>query len=75
MVKSQAQATDLIDPSGGWNNENGSLSLMLSGDELSFSYSSVFGPAVHICDGAGVAYRAGETNFSIPTKEVWSLFW
>jgi len=44
-----------VDPSGGWKNLRGVLSLMLSGDALSFSYSSVFGITAHICDGAGVA--------------------
>jgi hypothetical protein len=28
---------------------------MLHGDGLSFSYSAVFGPTAHLCDGAGVA--------------------
>ncbi len=49
-----------IDPSGSWKNAQGSLSLMLTGDALSFSYSSVFGPAAHICDGAGVAGLVGD---------------
>lgn len=44
-----------IDPSGGWRSRLGVLSLMLCGDTLSFSYSSVFHSAAHICDSAGVA--------------------
>ena len=55
----EAQMDNAIDPSGGWKNANGSLSLMLTGDALSFSHSSVFGVAVHICDGAGVAGLVG----------------
>jgi hypothetical protein len=43
------------DPSGGWASQIGVLSLMLHGDGLSFSYSAVFGPRAHLCDGAGVA--------------------
>ncbi len=52
-----ASAQDMrrIDPSGTWKNNQGSLSLMLAGDALSFTYSSVFGMTAHICDGAGVA--------------------
>lgn len=44
-----------VDPSGAWNSQIGSLSLMLTGNALSFSYSSVFGPYAHICDGIGIA--------------------
>ncbi|MDM8522242.1 hypothetical protein QUF80_02630 [Desulfococcaceae bacterium HSG8] len=47
--------TSQTDPSGGWDSQIGSLSLMLAGDALSFSYSAVFGPSAHTCDGAGVA--------------------
>lgn len=54
-----ARLDNAIDPSGSWHNAQGSLSLMLTGDALSFSYSSVFGPAAHICDGAGVAGLVG----------------
>lgn len=54
-----ARLDNAIDPSGSWRNPQGSLSLMLTGDALSFSYSSVFGPAAHICDGAGVAGLMG----------------
>lgn len=43
------------DCSGGWQSHIGVLSLMQYGDGLSFSYSAVFGPTAHICDGAGVA--------------------
>lgn len=56
-----------IDPSGGWNSQIGSLSLMLAGDALSFSYSAVFGPTAHICDGAGVASLV--TNYQQVTYE------
>lgn len=55
-----ARLDNAIDPSGSWQNAQGSLSLMLTGDALSFSYSSVFGPAAHICDGAGVAGLVGQ---------------
>ncbi|EIC20778.1 hypothetical protein Thi970DRAFT_04434 [Thiorhodovibrio frisius] len=54
-----ARLDNAIDPSGSWRNAQGSLALMLTGDALSFSYSSVFGPAAHICDGAGVAGLVG----------------
>ncbi len=50
-----AQDSGTIDPSGGWKSRDGELSLMLTGDALSFSYFSVFGATAHICDGAGVA--------------------
>lgn len=49
-----AQMDNAIDPSGTWTNGRGTISLMLTGDALSFSWTSVFGNA-HICDGAGVA--------------------
>lgn len=49
-----AQMDNAIDPSGTWSNGRGTISLMLTGDALSFSWTSVFGNA-HICDGAGVA--------------------
>lgn len=52
-----------IDPSGGWRSGLGVLSLMLCGDALSFSYSSVFHSAVHICDGAGVAGLVAENEY------------
>ena len=51
------QKREAIDPSGGWRSMHGVLSLMLAGDVLSFSYSSVFGSTAHLCDGAGVAAR------------------
>ena len=50
-----AQEIHTIDPSGVWKSADGDLTLMLTGDALSFTYSSVFGPSAHICDGAGVA--------------------
>jgi hypothetical protein len=59
MHCADAQMDNTIDPTGGWRNNHGSLSLMPAGDALSFSYSAVFGPAVHICDGAGVAGLVG----------------
>lgn len=43
------------DPSGRWSSETGELTLALAGDALSFTYTAVFGPSAHICDGAGVA--------------------
>lgn len=52
---SHAQEFNPIDPSGTWTNEQGTLSLLLTGDALSFSYSSVFGATAHLCSGAGVA--------------------
>ncbi len=56
-VFTEASAGEFLygDPSGDWNSQIGALSLMLSGNALSFSYSSVFGPYAHICDGMGVA--------------------
>jgi hypothetical protein len=52
---SYAQESESIDPSGVWSNQESTLSLLLTGDALSFSYASVFGDPVHICSGAGVA--------------------
>ncbi len=52
---SPASEPVIIDPSGEWYSQIGTLSLMLTGDALSFSYSAVFGPSAHTCDGAGVA--------------------
>lgn len=49
------QDAGTIDPSGVWSNPEGSLSLMLAGDALSFSYAAVFGTNAHLCSGAGVA--------------------
>lgn len=67
MIASTAKAskteTIYIDPSGQWASPSGSLSLMLTEDALSFSYSAVFGPSAHTCDGAGVA--ALDTNYKI----------
>ncbi|MEZ4528663.1 MAG: hypothetical protein R2941_22345 [Desulfobacterales bacterium] len=55
-----------IDPSGQWYSLQGVLSLMLTGDALSFSYSAVFGATAHICDGAGVAglVKNGEYQYA-----------
>lgn len=50
-----AQEVKTIDPSGQWQGQHGVVSLMLTGDALSFCYSAVFGAAAHLCDGAGVA--------------------
>lgn len=58
----QAQARS-PDPSGVWESEIGSLSLMLAGDKLAFSYASVFGPAAHICEGTGIARRTADDSF------------
>ncbi len=44
-----------FDPTGAWQSEQGSLTLMRAGDTLSFSYTAVFGPTAHMCDGIGVA--------------------
>jgi hypothetical protein len=51
----QAQEVKTIDPSGQWQGQHGVLSLMLTGDALSFCYSAVFGATGHLCDGVGVA--------------------
>ncbi|MFZ1728952.1 MAG: hypothetical protein WBQ23_04860 [Bacteroidota bacterium] len=58
-----SQDTDTIDPSGVWSNHEGTLSLLLTGDALSFSYSSVFGEDAHICSGAGVAGLEGQNVY------------
>jgi len=61
------------DPSGGWASEIGELSVLRGGNTLAFSYSAVFGPTAHTCDGAGVArlvtegrwdYVAGDCTIS-----------
>lgn len=51
------------DPSGVWESEQGSLSLMLAGEDLAFSYTAVFGAAAHICEGAGVAKLAADGSY------------
>ena len=51
----EPQGVRTIDPSGQWKGMHGVLSLMLTGDALSFSYSAVFGATAHLCDGVGVA--------------------
>jgi hypothetical protein len=51
------------DPSGVWESDGGSLSLLLAGDDLAFSYTAVFGPAAHICEGMGLARRAPDGSF------------
>jgi len=50
-----SQEVRTVDPSGQWKGQHGVLSLMLTGDALSFSYSAVFGATAHLCDGVGVA--------------------
>lgn len=55
VLTARAQNVEGIDPSGVWTNAEGSLSLMLTGDALSFSFAAVFGANAHICSGAGVA--------------------
>jgi hypothetical protein len=62
-VHSQEMRT--IDPSGQWQGLHGVVSLMLTGDALSFCYSAVFGATAHLCDGAGVAglVADGEYHF------------
>lgn len=51
----EPQGVRTVDPSGQWKGMHGVLSLMLTGDALSFSYSAVFGATAHLCDGVGVA--------------------
>ncbi len=52
-----------LDPSGSWTGGVGELSLMHYADGLSFSYSAVFGPTAHICEGAGVAGLVGTDRY------------
>ena len=52
---SHSQEFKTMDPSGQWQGQHGVLSLMLTGDALSFCYSAVFGATADLCDGAGVA--------------------
>jgi len=56
LVATPALASD---PTGTWHSEIGDLSLTRAGDDLSFTYTAVFGPTAHICEGAGVARFAG----------------
>jgi hypothetical protein len=51
------------DPSGIWESSQGTLSLMLAGDDLAFSYTAVFGATAHICEGAGLAKRSADGRF------------
>ncbi len=51
----RSQEFKTMDPSGQWQGLHGVLSLMLTGDALSFCYSAVFGATAHLCDGVGVA--------------------
>jgi hypothetical protein len=54
-----------VDPSGQWQGLHGVVSLMLTGDALTFSYSAVFGVTAHLCDGVGVAglVKDGEYHY------------
>jgi hypothetical protein len=52
-----------LDPSGSWESDIGELSLMHYANGLSFSYLAVFGPAAHICEGAGVAGLVGTDRY------------
>jgi hypothetical protein len=54
-LPARAQEVKTIEPSGQWQGQHGVLSLMLTGDALSFCYSAVFGATGHLCDGVGVA--------------------
>jgi hypothetical protein len=58
-------ADEPTDPSGVWTSQIGELSLLLGSDTLAFSYSAVFGPAAHICDGAGLAHRVAEGRWEL----------
>jgi hypothetical protein len=51
----RSQEFKTMDPSGQWQGLHGVLSLMLTGDALSFCYWAVFGATAHLCDGVGVA--------------------
>lgn len=64
-----AGAGDLSDPTGLWKGPQGNLALALAGDTLAFSYVSVFGEAAHICEGGGVAVRAGEGRYEYEDEE------
>jgi hypothetical protein len=59
----ESQEVRTIDPSGQWKGMHGVLSLMLTGDALSFSYSAVFGATAHLCDGVGVAGLVAEGEY------------
>ena len=59
----QEEWDNRLDPSGGWIGRVGELSLMHYADGLSFSYSAVFGPTAHICEGAGVAGLVGTDRY------------
>lgn len=60
---SHSQELRTIDPSGQWQGLHGVLSLMLTGDALSFSYSAVFGATGHLCDGVGVAGLVADSEY------------
>jgi hypothetical protein len=52
-----------LDPSGTWTSAIGDLSLMHYANRLAFSYLAVFGPAAHICEGAGIAGLVGRDRY------------
>jgi len=58
-----AQTSSDFDPSGSWKGKDGDLALIVAGDELAFSYLSVFGPSAHICEGGGMARRVTASRF------------
>ncbi len=64
-----AQAPALPDPSGEWTSAIGELSLMLSGDALSFTYAAVFGETAHTCEGAGVARRVASGGYEYTDEQ------
>jgi len=58
-----------IDPSGTWESQIGTLSVLQYGNTLSFSYSSVFGPTAHFCLGAGVAGLVGRNRYEYEDEQ------
>jgi hypothetical protein len=59
----ESRESRTLDPSGVWKSLHGVLSLMLTGDALSFSYSAVFGATAHLCDGVGVAALVADHEY------------
>jgi hypothetical protein len=57
------------DASGGWASHIGVISILHYADTLSFSYSAVFGPTAHLCDGAGVAGLVGRDRYEWEDEE------
>ena len=66
---SQSQDIKTVDPSGQWQGLHGVLSLMLTGDALSFCYSAVFGATAHLCDGVGVAGLVADGDYLYVDEE------